>query len=115
MPVYIFLACAARCLGANLRRLPEANGDNMAQTCCTALGLQWRGGFLQDPMDLSLMEQRLKKKDYYLTLDIFAADMRRICNNARIYNASESPYYKSANRLEAFFEQYMHAHLLFGQ
>lgn len=87
----------------------------MAQTCCTALGLQWRGGFLQDPMDLSLMEQRLKKKDYYLTLDIFAADMRRICNNARIYNASESPYYKSANRLEAFFEQYMHAHLLFGQ
>lgn len=65
-------------------------------------------------MDLSLMEQRLKKKDYYLTLDIFAADMRRICNNARIYNAGESPYYKSANRLEAFFDQYMHAHLLFG-
>ncbi|KAL3157908.1 hypothetical protein ABBQ32_012315 [Trebouxia sp. C0010 RCD-2024] len=70
---------------------------------------------IKDPMDLSLMEQRLKKKDYYLTLDIFAADMRRICNNARVYNASESPYYKSANRLEAFFDQYMHAHLLFGQ
>ena len=70
---------------------------------------------LQDPMDLGLMEQRLKKKDYYLTLDIFAADMRRIFNNARVYNASDSAYYKWANKLEAFFDQYMHAHLLFGQ
>ena len=65
-------------------------------------------------MDLGLMEQRLKQKDYYLTLDIFAADMRRIFSNARIYNASDSPYYKWANKLEAFFDQYMHAHLLFG-
>ncbi|KAL0037456.1 hypothetical protein WJX79_008831 [Trebouxia sp. C0005] len=70
---------------------------------------------IKDPMDLGLMEQRLKKKDYYLTLDIFAADMRRIFNNARVYNASDSAYYKWANKLEAFFDQYMHAHLLFGQ
>lgn len=70
---------------------------------------------IKDPMDLGLMEQRLKQKDYYLTLDIFAADMRRIFSNARIYNASDSPYYKWANKLEVFFDQYMHAHLLFGQ
>jgi len=41
--------------------------------------------------------------------------MRRIFNNARVYNASDSAYYKWANKLEAFFDQYMHAHLLFGQ
>lgn len=70
---------------------------------------------LQDPVDLSLLESRLKQKDYYLTLDIFAADMRRIFNNCRLYNTSDSIWYKSANRAEAFFDHFMHTHLLFGQ
>ena len=72
--------------------------------CCT-----------QDPVDLSLMESRLKQKNYYLTLDIFAADMRRIFNNCRLYNVSDSIWYKSANKAESFFDHFMHTHLLFGQ
>ncbi len=35
---------------------------------------------------------------------IFAADFRRLFNNCRHYNAPDTPYFKCANRLEAFFE-----------
>lgn len=70
---------------------------------------------MQDPVDLSLMENRLKQKDYYLTLDIFAADMRRIFNNCRLYNSSDTVYFKLANKVESFFDHFMHTHLLFGQ
>jgi histone acetyltransferase len=38
-------------------------------------------------------------------LQIFAADFRRLFNNCRHYNAPDTPYFKCANRLEAFFEQ----------
>ena len=38
---------------------------------------------IKDPNDLSLMEARLKRRDFYLTLDIFTADFRRMLNNCR--------------------------------
>jgi histone acetyltransferase len=37
-------------------------------------------------------------------VQIFAADFRRLFNNCRHYNAPDTPYFKCANRLEAFFE-----------
>lgn len=38
---------------------------------------------IKDPVDLSLMETRLKRKDFYITLDIFVADFRRMMSNCR--------------------------------
>ena len=38
---------------------------------------------IKDPVDLSLVETRLKRRDFYITLDIFIADFRRMMNNCR--------------------------------
>ena len=51
-------------------------------------------------MDLSLIERRIARGNYYRTLDIFAADVRRMCTNARIYNAADTVYYKLSLKLE---------------
>lgn len=37
----------------------------------------------QDPVDLSLIRQRLQGEDYYFNLDIFAADFRRMFANCK--------------------------------
>ena len=67
---------------------------------------------LQDPMDLSMVEQRLEA-GFYITLEIFQADVRRIFSNARIYNAADTIYAKLANKLEAYFDHYLASHLVF--
>lgn len=69
---------------------------------------------MQDPVDLTLIEQRLKSRDYYVTLHIFVADVNRMCANARIYNSAETIYFKMANKLEAFLDEYIHAHVVFN-
>lgn len=58
---------------------------------------------IKDPIDLKTMSKRLDSEAYYITLDIFAADFRRMMANARTYNAPETVYYKCAQRLEQFF------------
>jgi len=63
-------------------------------------------------MSLELMEERLKRGNYYLTLEIFVADIHRIFANARIYNAADSIFVKLANRLEDTVEQYLEANML---
>lgn len=68
---------------------------------------------LQDPLDLSLIRKRLSSGTYYLTLNIFVADVNRMCANARIYNAAETIYYKLANKVEAFLEEYLHTYVIF--
>jgi histone acetyltransferase len=73
--------------------------------CLTMLGMQ-------DPVDLSLIKKRLDSKTYYITLNILAADVNRMCANARIYNNAETIYYKLANRIEDFLEEYLHSHLV---
>ena len=57
-----------------------------------------------EPIDLQMIAQRIESGDFYVTLEIFAADFRRLFNNCRHYNAPDTPYFKCANRLEAFFE-----------
>lgn len=39
---------------------------------------------LQAPMDLATMERRLEGGHFYITLDIFVADMNRIFNNSKV-------------------------------
>lgn len=69
-------------------------------------------GVLQDPVDLSLIKQRLDSREYYLTLHIFIADVNRMCANARIYNSAETIYSKLANKVEAFLDEYIHSHVV---
>ena len=56
---------------------------------------------VKDPVDLSLVESRLKKS-YYATKDIFFADLKRMCDNCRQYNGVGSVYFKAADMLEAY-------------
>ena len=72
-------------------------------------------GWAQDPVDLSLIRRRLESRSYYQTLDMFVADVNRMCANARIYNAADTVYFKMANRVEAALGEYLHANVVFNQ
>lgn len=61
-------------------------------------------GCVQDPIDLSLIKRRLQSRRYYLTLDIFTADLKRMFANCKLYNAVDTVYYKLSTKLEASFE-----------
>ncbi|KAJ7526467.1 hypothetical protein O6H91_16G007500 [Diphasiastrum complanatum] len=58
---------------------------------------------IKDPIDLRTISKRLDSEQYFLTLEMFVADMRRMFANARVYNSPETIYYKCANRLESVF------------
>ncbi|KAL7583689.1 histone acetyltransferase GCN5 [Lactuca sativa] len=58
---------------------------------------------IRDPMDLKTMTRRVESEQYYVTLEMFLADARRMFANARTYNSPETIYFKCSTRLEAFF------------
>ncbi|XP_057509353.1 histone acetyltransferase GCN5 [Actinidia eriantha] len=58
---------------------------------------------IKDPMDLKTMSKRVESEQYYVTLEMFLADVKRMFKNARNYNSPETIYYKCATRLEAHF------------
>ncbi|KAJ8632777.1 hypothetical protein MRB53_026113 [Persea americana] len=58
---------------------------------------------IKDPMDLKTMSKRLDSEQYYVTFEMFVADVKRMCANARTYNSPDTIYYKCATRLENFF------------
>lgn len=64
---------------------------------------------IKDPIDLKTISKRLDSEVYYLTPDMFAADMRRMFANARTYNSPDTIYFKCANRLDAFFTNKLQA------
>ncbi|KAJ6352346.1 hypothetical protein OIU76_001544 [Salix suchowensis] len=55
---------------------------------------------IKDPMDLKTMLKRVESEQYYVTLEMFIADVKRMCHNARTYNSPDTIYYK----LEAHFQ-----------
>ncbi|WOL03146.1 histone acetyltransferase GCN5 [Canna indica] len=67
---------------------------------------------IKDPMDLRTMSKRLESEQYYVTFEMFVADVKRMCTNARTYNSPETIYYKCANRLENFFTSKAQAYIL---
>ncbi|GAB4821683.1 hypothetical protein N2152v2_008729 [Parachlorella kessleri] len=67
---------------------------------------------IKAPMDLSSVEARLESRHYYVTLDIFVADMDRIFNNAKHYNSPDTVYYKLAAKLQAQLHQIIGACVL---
>jgi len=58
---------------------------------------------IKDPVDLCLIEKRLKDSNYYITKDLFLADIKRMCDNCRIYNSADTEYYTCANEIENQF------------
>ncbi|KAL1816731.1 hypothetical protein DCAR_0521113 [Daucus carota subsp. sativus] len=58
---------------------------------------------IKDPMDLKTMSKRVESEQYYMTLEMFVADAKRMFANARTYNSPETIYYKCSSRLEAHF------------
>ncbi|KAI5077371.1 hypothetical protein GOP47_0007195 [Adiantum capillus-veneris] len=64
---------------------------------------------IKDPIDLKTISKRLESEMYYLTLDMFSADMKRMFANARTYNSPDTIYFKCANRLEVFFSNKLQA------
>ncbi|KAB5557503.1 hypothetical protein DKX38_008412 [Salix brachista] len=53
---------------------------------------------IKDPMDLKTMLKRVESEQYYVTLEMFIADVKRMCHNARTYNSPDTIYYKCATR-----------------
>ena len=56
---------------------------------------------IKDPIDLGMIQKRLNE-GYYVTQSSFVADVRRMCSNARTYNAPHTEYYKCAVTLMEF-------------
>ena len=48
--------------------------------------------------DLKTIGKRVESEQYYVTLDMFVADARRMFNNCRTYNSPDTIYYKCATR-----------------
>ncbi|KAL6499527.1 DeSI-like protein hag1 [Orobanche gracilis] len=53
---------------------------------------------IKDPMDLKTMSKRVESEQYYVTFEMFVADVRRMFSNARTYNSPETIYYKCSTR-----------------
>ena len=56
---------------------------------------------IKEPMDFSTMARRLRD-GLYTTVDVFLQDFYLICNNAKLYNAPSTVYYRAADRLWSF-------------
>ncbi|GAB2219737.1 hypothetical protein Droror1_Dr00007374 [Drosera rotundifolia] len=69
---------------------------------------------IKDPMDLKTMSKRVESEQYYMTLEMFIADVKRMFANARTYNSPETIYYKCATRLESHFTSKVQAGLQSG-
>ncbi|KAL3626067.1 DeSI-like protein hag1 [Castilleja foliolosa] len=69
---------------------------------------------VKDPMDLKTMSKRVESEQYYVTFEMFVADVRRMFSNARTYNSPETIYYKCSTRLEGHFSNKVQAGLQSG-
>ncbi|PRP81257.1 histone acetyltransferase KAT2A, partial [Planoprotostelium fungivorum] len=49
---------------------------------------------ISDPIDLEMIEKRFKRGNYYITKEIFLADVKRMCDNCRVYNREDTDYFK---------------------
>jgi histone acetyltransferase len=57
---------------------------------------------IKDPIDLSTIEKRTRKGDWYKSKEMLHVDMMRMVNNCKAYNDPSSPYYECALNLEKF-------------
>ncbi|XP_020228062.1 histone acetyltransferase GCN5 [Cajanus cajan] len=66
---------------------------------------------IKDPIDLKTMSKRVESEQYYVTFEMFLADVRRMISNARTYNSPDTIYFKCATRLDNFFQSKVQAGL----
>jgi N-acetylglutamate synthase-like GNAT family acetyltransferase len=59
---------------------------------------------ISDPIDLQMIEERLRSKTYYVRPNIFVADLRRMLENCKEFNNAETSYHKCAIALEKFID-----------
>jgi len=58
---------------------------------------------IKDPIDLETVAKRVEGGNYYITKELFQSDLKRMCDNCRIYNSQETEYFKCANDIENEF------------
>jgi len=69
-----------------------------------ALGLIDYNDVVSEPMDLNTVENKLKSGQY-ASVNLFAADIRKIWNNAFLYNIKGSPIYQMTVEMSTYFEK----------
>lgn len=57
---------------------------------------------IKDPIDLSTIEKRIRKGDWYKTKEMLRVDMMRMVTNCKTYNDATSPYFECAESLEKY-------------
>jgi len=57
---------------------------------------------VKEPIDLSTIEKRIRKGDYYKSKPMLFRDLMLMVNNCKLYNDPESTYYECATSLEKF-------------
>jgi len=65
---------------------------------------------IKNPMDLQTITERLQTKQYYITKDIFFADLVRMCENCRTYNSEGTQYYEAACEIEKVIKKWQTQH-----
>jgi len=60
---------------------------------------------VQEPIDLSLIKKRLDSGEHYRSPLMLFMDLKKMTDNARLYNNPDTQYYSAANSLESFFVQ----------
>ncbi|KDD73121.1 hypothetical protein H632_c2512p1 [Helicosporidium sp. ATCC 50920] len=68
---------------------------------------------IKDPIDLSLIEARLESRAFYVTLEIFAADVARVFANAQVYNAADTFFHKIAIKLYDEFQDWLSSGIVY--
>lgn len=59
---------------------------------------------IKDPIDLSTIEKRIRKGDWYKSKEMLHVDMLRMVKNCQTYNDPSSPYYECAVNLDNFLK-----------
>ena len=60
---------------------------------------------IKDPIDLETIGNRLNEGQYYITKDIFFADLRRMCENCKVYNKEGTVYFTCAAQIEKLLRE----------
>ncbi|KAL3823595.1 hypothetical protein ACHAXA_005576 [Cyclostephanos tholiformis] len=60
--------------------------------------------FITDPIDLSTIEKRIYRGDWYKSQQMLYSDMVKMANNCKLYNGEGNVYYNYAVSLEIYLE-----------
>ena len=59
---------------------------------------------VKEPIDLSTIDKRIRRGDWYKNKEMLQVDMLKMVNNCKMYNDPNSPYYECAENLEKFLK-----------